>query len=51
MRRLFALLVGMSMIAALGVTAGAAEHARAPQRLAGRVQDSLGRPVTGADVW
>jgi outer membrane receptor protein involved in Fe transport len=52
MRRLFALLMGISMIAAPvgGAPAGAAEHARAPQRLAGRVQDSLGRPVVGADV-
>ena len=53
MRRLVTLLVGLCIIAApvAATPASAAEHARrTPQRLAGTVQDSLGRPVAGAEV-
>ncbi len=52
MRRLVTLLVGLCIISApAAAPASAAEHTRrTPQRLAGTVQDSLGRPVAGAKV-
>src|SRR5208337_5160686 len=53
MRRIFAALLGFCVIAGLvgGSSANAADGAKhRPQRLAGTVQDSLGRPVAGAEV-
>ncbi|HEV3109504.1 MAG TPA: TonB-dependent receptor [Candidatus Binataceae bacterium] len=53
MRRLVTILVGLCVISGpkYGLAAGAgAPGKRAPQRLAGLVQDSLGRPVAGAEV-
>ena len=53
MRRLVTILVGLCVISGpkCGLAAGAgAPGKRAPQRLAGLVQDSLGRPVAGAEV-
>ena len=50
MRRIFVPILGLCVIAGLvgGPSASAANNAkRRPQRLAGTVQDSLGRPVAG----
>ena len=53
MRRIFTPLLGFCLIAVLvvGPSTSAADGTKyRPQRLAGTVQDSLGRPVSGAEV-
>ncbi|HKD68776.1 MAG TPA: TonB-dependent receptor [Candidatus Binataceae bacterium] len=53
MRRLFTLLAGLCIVLAPNSAAalGPGAHSnKAPQRLSGKIQDSLGRPVAGADL-
>ena len=54
MRRIFVPILGLCVIAGLvggpSATSAANNAKRRPQRVAGTVQDSLGRPVAGAEV-